>query len=178
VNFFRTNTEDEIFFNPATFANENLDGETRRQGVEVSFDAGVNKWWSLNGSYTYLVAEITGGQFKDSDIPDAPAHKATLGTALSNGGLTFRLDGIYVGERRFISDFSNEFSNQHDYMVFNTKFLYKWKVLTAFVDINNILNEEYSEYGVIGFNPMTFQNEEAFYPSPERNIMFGLSMDL
>jgi iron complex outermembrane receptor protein len=178
VNFFRIDTEDEIFYNLISFANENLDGETRRQGVEVSFNAGLNEWWSLNGSYTYLDGEITSGQFKDNEIPDAPEHKATAGTVLSKSGFTFALDGIYVGDRVFISDFANDFSDQDEYLVFNTKFMYKWKVLTAFLDINNIFDNEYSEYGVIGFNSATFQNEEAFYPSQKRNFLFGISVDI
>jgi outer membrane receptor protein involved in Fe transport len=50
-------------------------------------------------------------------------------------------------------------------------------MLTAFLDINNILDKKYSEFGVIGFNDATFENEEAFYPSPERNFLAGLSID-
>jgi iron complex outermembrane receptor protein len=34
LNFFRMDIKNEIFFNPSTYANENLDGLTRRQGVE------------------------------------------------------------------------------------------------------------------------------------------------
>ena len=34
INLFRLDTRKEIFFNPVTFSNDNLDGKTRREGVE------------------------------------------------------------------------------------------------------------------------------------------------
>jgi outer membrane receptor protein involved in Fe transport len=84
------------------------------------------------------------------------------------------VNGIYVGGRPFVSDFANVFSNQSSFFVLNGKMMYQWKALTAFLDINNITNREYAEYGVIG----GFPNEKAFYPSPERNFLLGLSMEL
>ena len=44
ANFFRIDTDDEIFFNLATFMNENLDGTSRRDGVEFSFSAQPFDW--------------------------------------------------------------------------------------------------------------------------------------
>jgi hypothetical protein len=38
------------------------------------------------------------------------------------------------------------------------------------------LNEKYSEFGLSGFNPNTFAFEEAFYPSPERNISLSATV--
>ena len=85
------------------------------------------------------------------------------------------VDAIYVGERPFISDFSNHFSNQEDYLVVNTKLKYKWKNITAFLNINNITDEEYSEYGALSTFPIT---ETAFYPSPKINFLAGVSIEL
>ena len=42
-----------------------------------------------------------------------------------------------------------------------------------FLDINNVTDKKYSEYGVLGGFPL----EEAFYPSPERNVLFGVSAE-
>jgi outer membrane receptor protein involved in Fe transport len=81
---------------------------------------------------------------------------------------------VYIGERPFISDFSNDFSNQQGYLVLNAKFTYQWKSLKAFLDINNLTNKEYAEYGVIGGYPL----EKSYYPSPKRNFLVGISMAL
>ncbi|MBI5676307.1 MAG: TonB-dependent receptor [Nitrospirae bacterium] len=174
VNFFRIDTDDEIFFNPVSYANENMDGKTRRDGVEISFDAKPLKWLELNGSYTYMSATIEGGQFKGNDIPNVPNHKTALSAVIDMGrGFTAALNGIYVGERPFISDFAGNFEEQENYLVMNGKLKYKWHNLTAFLDINNITDSEYSEYGVLGGYPL----EKAFYPSPKRNFLAGVTVD-
>ena len=175
LNFFRINTDKEIVFNPATYTNENLDGMTRRDGAEISLSAKLNKWLTVRGGYAYLNAKIKGGQFKGNHVPNVPKHKATLDAVSSLGrGFTFMLNGIYIGGRPFVSDFADAFSNQKSYFVFNGKITYQWKALRAFLDINNITDKEYSEYGVIGGFPI----EKSFYPSPERNFLVGLSMEL
>ncbi|NCP03628.1 MAG: TonB-dependent receptor [Deltaproteobacteria bacterium] len=174
INVYRLDTDDEIFFNPGTFANENLDGKTRRDGLEATFHAEPTKWLTVNGGYTYLVAAIEDGQFMGKKIPDVPKHKATLGTTLSlGGGFSIALNGIYVGKRPFISDFANAFDNQDDYVVLNAKLKYVWKFITAFFDINNLTNNDYSEYGAL----RTFPVEKAFYPSPKINVLLGISAE-
>jgi iron complex outermembrane recepter protein len=175
INFFRIDTKNEIFFNPVTYTNENLDGKTRRDGIEVSLSAEVNKWLTVKGGYTYLDATVKGGAFRGKDVPNVPKHKAALEVISSLGkGFTIALNGIYIGERPFISDFSNDFSNQTSYVVLNGKITYQWKSLKVFLDINNVMNKEYSEYGVIGGFPI----EKAFYPSPKINFFAGLSVEL
>ena len=174
INVFRIDTNDEIFYNPSTYANENLDGKSRRDGVEISFSAQPLAWVTLNGSYTYQDATIKEGRFKGSDIPGVPDRKASLATVFSlSRGFSVMLNGIYVSARPFISDFENTYTAQEDYTVINSKFKYQWEALTAFLDINNITDEEYSEYGVIG----GFPAEKAYYPSPGRNFLAGLTFD-
>jgi iron complex outermembrane receptor protein len=175
INIFRIDTDNEIFYNPVAYANENLDGMTRRDGIEVSVSAKATRWLTLKGGYTYLDATVKGGAFRGKDIPNVPKHKAVLELISSLGkGFTFVLNGVYIGERPFVSDFSNDFSNQKSYLVLNGKITYQWKSLRAFLDINNIMNKRYSEYGVIGGFPI----EKAFYPSPKRNFLAGLSVEL
>jgi iron complex outermembrane receptor protein len=175
INIFRIDTQNEIFYNPDSFANENLDGKTRRDGFEFSI-AKTFKKVTLKGNYTYTDATIQNGQFADKAIPNVPRHKAAISGLFSLGkGVSLMVDAIYVGERPFISDFSNQFNNQEDYLVVNTKLKYKWKNVTAFLNINNITDEEYSEYGAISTFPIT---ETAFYPSPKINFFAGVSVEL
>ncbi|MBI4698807.1 MAG: TonB-dependent receptor [Nitrospirae bacterium] len=171
-NLFRIDTESEIFFNPLTFLNENLDAKSRRDGVEISVSGKPYDWLELNGSYTYMDAKIKGGSFAGKALPDVAHNKATAGVAVFPvKGLTVSLKGIFVGKRPFISDFANDFNKQSGYLIVNSKIKYEWKGLTAFLDINNLTDKEYSEYGVLGGFPV----EKAFYPSPKRNFMAGLS---
>lgn len=173
-NLFRIDTDDEIVFNPATYINENLDGKTRRDGIEISLSAKPVDWLTLKGGYTYLDAEIKEGAFKGKNVPNVPTQKVDVYVLTSLGkGFTVTLNGAYVGERPFISDFSNEYGNQESYITLNGKLQYQRKSLTAFLDINNLTNNEYSEYGVIGGFPL----ERAFYPSPRISFLAGLSME-
>lgn len=173
VNIFRIDTKDEIIYNPSSFSNENLDGETRRDGFELSVTKTFNKM-AFSGNYTFTDATIRDGQFADKKFPNVPRHKASLSSLFTIGkGLSLVIDGIYVGERPFISDFSNDFEDQEDYLIVNTKLKYQWKTITAFLNINNITDEEYSEYGGISTFPIT---EPGFFPSPEINFLAGISV--
>ena len=113
--------------------------------------------------------------FSGRQVPNIPQHKAGAeGQYSPFKDFTVILNGNYVGTRRFISDFSNDFSKQKSYFVVNNKYRYKWKDVTLFLDINNLTNQKYSEYGVIG----GFPAEKAYYPSPGINFMSGLSFAL
>ena len=178
VNFFYIDTENEIIYDPASGffgANVNLDGKTRRDGVEVVLSKVYEKM-TLSGSYTYTDAKIIGGHYDGNKFPNVPRHKATVNALFSLWhGISLNVNGFWVGKRPFVSDFANAFDDQEDYFVLNTKLKYRWKNLTAFLNINNLTNEEYSEYGVLS----TFSSpwEEAFYPSPKINFLAGISAD-
>ncbi|MGW8273231.1 MAG: hypothetical protein ACWGN7_07575, partial [Thermodesulfovibrionales bacterium] len=79
---------------------------------------------------------------------------------------------LYVGERPFVGDFSNSLGQQESYFVVNAKILYAWKSVSAYLDINNITNTNYAEYGTV------YGTQKAFYPSPDRNFFAGLSLSL
>jgi iron complex outermembrane receptor protein len=174
LNLFRIDTDDEIFFNPVSFQNENLNGATRRNGVEISLGAKMSEWLTLKGQYTYTDAKIRGGTFEGKDIPNVPQNIVSFEAVSSPGkGFTVVLNGVYVGKRPFVSDFSNTFDDQKNYVVLNSKIQYLWKSLTAFLDIYNLTGKEYSEFGSVS----AFPAEKAFYPSPKRNFLAGLKID-
>jgi len=174
VNFFRIDTENEIIYNPNSFSNENLDGKTRRDGFEFSVTKIFDKV-TLSGNYTFTDATIRNGQFADKAFPNVPRHKAALTGLFALGkGFSLNVDGLYVGKRPFISDFSNDFEDQEDYLIVNAKLKYQWKKITAFLNINNITDKEYSEYAGISTFPII---ETGFFPSPKINFLAGVSAD-
>lgn len=173
INFFRLDTEDEIFFNPSTFSNANLDGETRREGIEMvlGFDlANID----LTGTYTYRKSEIRGGVFEGKEVPNVPNHQASIDAAwYLMDNWTVVVSGVYAGERYLESDYANFFPKQDDYVVFGSKLKYQWRNWMFFLDANNLLDEKYSGYGVLSVPPV----EPAFYPSPDRNFLIGARFD-
>ncbi|MEN8232966.1 MAG: TonB-dependent receptor, partial [Thermodesulfobacteriota bacterium] len=171
INLFRIETDDEIYLNPVVFVNENLDGMSRRDGMEIAL-AWTYDRLSLRGGYTYTDAVLEEGQFAGKNVPGVPQHKADLEARYQFAkGFSAVLTGSYIGERSFESDFSNAFAEQDDYVLVNAKIMYKRDQFNGFLNLNNLTNEKYSEYGVLGGFPV----EQAFYPSPEFNVMGGVT---
>jgi iron complex outermembrane receptor protein len=176
IHFFHIDTAGEIFYNPYTYGNENLDGKTRREGIELSLNWRALDRLSFFMAYTYLfTAVVDGGQFDGKRIPTVPRHKAAAGVLVSfTKDMSLNLAGIYTGGRPFSGDFQNRFSDQESCFVLNAKLQYRWSRFKAYLSVNNLLDRKYSEYGAIG----TFPEEKAYYPSPELNALIGLAVDL
>ncbi len=173
VNIFRLDTNDEIFFNPVTFANENFDGDTLRQGIELKASKSFSKIL-LTGSYTFRDTEIDGGLFDGNEIPNVPRHQFTVGAeARFLERFRLNLDGSYIGERPFISDFANVYDYQDSYFVLAAKLAYLFEKGSAYLTINNLLNEEYYQYGGINF-----LGEPGIQPAPKINFLVGVTFDI
>jgi iron complex outermembrane receptor protein len=169
INFFHSDTTDEIFYNSVSFANENLDGRNRRRGVEIAMTKTFESI-ALHGNYTYMDATIESGQYAGNKFPNIPEHNAAFDAQFTFGtGLVLGISGVYVGERPFVSDFTNAHSNQDAYFVANAKLTYQWQQFTMYADFNNITDTDYSEYGGIDWT-----GEKGFYPSPRFNFLFGV----
>lgn len=76
-------------------------------------------------------------------------------------------DYNYVGSSRVISDQANNFDKLDSYYTIDAKLAYKYKMLKAFIGVNNLTDRKYSEYGVMG----------NFYPAPERNFFAGIQFE-
>lgn len=178
ANLFRISTKDEIFYNPDTGTNANLDGTVSRNGIEIAMNSRLSEMLEVGVGYTYIDAEIKNGMFEGNAFPNVPKNKIT-GEVLvfPVKGLMLALNAVFTDSRPFISDFSNSFEGQEEFLVVNSKFQYQWKNIMAFLDLNNLLDEDYSEYGVLGFNLDTFEYERAYYPSPRRNFLAGVSVE-
>jgi len=169
VTFFQIDTEDEIFFNPVTFLNENYP-ETRRQGVEAGATFRPIEWLSLWGNYSYVRARLRKGPFSGNDIPFVPSHKAAAGADIHLGkGFLFNTRFIFVGSRYLISDFENTTDKLDKFYTVDARLSYAYKGLKAFVGVNNLFDRKYYEFGsFVG-------GTQFFSPSPERNWLAGVS---
>jgi len=171
--FFHVDVENELFYNPSTFENTNHP-ETSHQGIELGVNAGLFKILTIYGNYTYETAEFEKNPYKNNEIPAVPKHKGNLGFRIHDAvpGFIFSADYSYVGSSYLISDQENNFRKLDHHYTIDARVSYEWKMLNAFVGVNNITNQEYSEYAVMD----TFLTTRNFYPSPERNWMAGLKV--
>ena len=171
LTLFRAEIEDEIFFNRPVFTNENYP-KTLHQGIEVGARAEVLKHVAVIGNYTYEKATFEKGPYQNETIPAVPYHRANVGLRIFDvlPGVELAVDYSYYGSSYAVSDFENNFEKLDDYFTVDLKLSYEWKMIRTFVGVNNLTNEKYSEYGVIGGTPL----QTNFYPMPERNFVFGL----
>lgn len=170
LTLFRMNLKNELYYNPATYANENYD-KTRHQGFEFSFDSKIIKNIGLFSNYSYTKATFKDGTYDDKNIPMVPRHKGSLGiNFLLPKNINLNILGNYVGERYFINDQANSLSRLNGYFVADTNISYAYKDFTIMVVVNNIFDKKYSEYGVC--NSTT--GAKNYYPNPARNFSLKL----
>jgi vitamin B12 transporter len=75
LTYFEATLEDEIFtdFSVFPFTAGNRTDESRRRGIELTFDAALGRAWDLHAAYTYVDAEEAGAE----EVRRAP-HIASL----------------------------------------------------------------------------------------------------
>jgi iron complex outermembrane receptor protein len=173
---FRVSTDDEIFFNPVGGsgfgANENLAGRTRRTGIEASVSALVGPA-TVSGTVALLDADIEGGPYDGQGIPSVAARRATVRLrAPLPAGVSVGIDGAYVGPRRFEGDFADQFGRQDGYVLVDLKVAHERERTRVFVDLKNLFDCDYSEFGVLG----GFPRQRAFYPSPGIHALAGVDL--
>jgi len=171
LSFFRMNVENELYYNPLTFANENYD-KTRHQGIELSFNTKFFSKVGFFGNYSYTKANFEKGVYDKKIVPMVPRDKASLGLMfLLPKNITFNILGNYVGSRYFINDQANNFSRLSGYITADANISYVLRDFSITAAVNNMFDRMYSEYAVC--NSTT--GAKNYYPSPGRN--FSLKAD-
>lgn len=164
--FFRMNVENELYYNPLTYANENYD-KTRHQGAELSFDSRLYKKIGLFGNYSYTKSTFRGGVYDKKMVPMVPEHKASFGLRFSlPKNITLNIQGSYVGKRYTINDQANNFTRLPGYFTTDTNFSYAINDFTLTGAVNNIFDRMYSEYAVCN----STSGAKNYYPSPGRSF--------
>ena len=178
LNYFHIHSDNELFFNPAGGAfgfgaNENLDGTSKRQGVEFS-GGRRSQTLSVSGNYSYTNAKILEGVFVGRTIPNVPRHRSTIEFAFQpTQTIGVIMNGTYVGTRLFESDYQNAFGNQDRYVVINLKLRHEQGRVNTFIEVRNLTDHKYADYGVLGGFPI----ERAFFPSPGINVRVGTTLE-
>ena len=163
--------DDEIYYNPITYINDNYD-KTERRGIELGIDWSLTESLNIFSNFAFCRAVFDSGAFGGNQIPAVPEYKATL-------GLNWRMDDVwklnaflnYMGESYFISDPQHNYPRMKDYATVDIKISYKFAESSVFMGINNLFDKKYSEYGAI-----SFLGERGYYPSPGRNFTTGCSL--
>jgi iron complex outermembrane receptor protein len=174
---YHMKVRDELFLNPAIGffgENENID-KTKHQGAEIGFTAELFDFLSFFGNYTYTEAEFESDPYKGNTIPLIPRHSFNLGADIKlNESILLALKTNWIGKRFLENDVENIKEKLPSYLTADMKFSYQYKMVTAYIGVNNIFNKEYSEYGAFGSSSGNIK----FYPAPERNYYGGIRISL
>ncbi len=168
LTYFRARLENEIngfVYDPVAFAftAENVDGNSDRQGVELTFDASLTQTLSLKGSYTYTDATEPNSGGRDVDELRRPRH---LGSTTLNWQVAERLNIVlnaqYNGHQddQYFPPWPQPSARVEldDYTLVNLSAQYQAsKSLTVYTRLENLLDEDYEEvfgYESLGFGAM------------------------
>jgi len=170
VTLYRASFDNEIFYNPATYTNENHP-ETLHRGIEIGAKVEPCRFFSCFANYTYERATFEKEPFEKNDIPAVPTNRGNFGFTLHDfiPGIVLTAQYNYVGPGYAISDQANQYEKLDSYHTIDSRIAYKWKSLEAFFGINNITNEKYSQYAAAGWSGVVY------YPSPGRNWVAGIN---
>jgi iron complex outermembrane receptor protein len=198
---FRTDVRDDIFSVSPTgtigIFFQNI-SDTRRQGIELSARATFRRLIDAYLGYTYTeatfredvvlatprltagctVAPCTQRVRKGNDIPLIPNHRLNAGLDYHpTTWLTLSLTGSYVGEQRFRGDEENVEAPLKGYFVLNAGIRARWRQLTGFVWVFNLLNDKHETFGTFAPNAKLPGDpiQPFVTPAPPINVLAGLS---
>jgi outer membrane receptor protein involved in Fe transport len=142
----------------------------------MSLKARYQKLFDLFVNYTFTKATFesnvllfSGQVQKGDEFPMVPRHRVGAGVNVRPlDGLTVSLLGTYVGRQYLLNDEPNEGKKLDDYFVLNTRLAYEWKNFTAYFTVNNLTNQKYATFGIVGA-------ERFLVPAPGINVFGGIS---
>ena len=151
---YRINLRNEIFFDPLTFSNRNLQ-PTQRQGVELEGRWQASAALDVHVNYTYAEATFREGQMGGVSIagkrvPLVPRHaiNAGLGWAFAEKARA-DVDVRHVGSSLFDADETNTFGRKIPaYTVADVKLTYRHAGWLLNAGVRNLFDKKYFSYGV------------------------------
>ena len=173
LTLFYSKTDNEIYYNPYTFANGNYD-RTKRQGIEAAVFIDPIKDLNISVQYSYTDARFDGGDFDRNIVPLVPKDKFSIKTSYLWKNLTTNIVLTYLGSRYMISDQRNQMPKLPGVALVDMNFKYRLKAFEGIFGIKNLTGKRYSEYGVVSY-PFLQPPRANYYPSPERQFFCGLS---
>ena len=144
---FYSKLTDEIFLDPVTFANTNID-KSYKYGIEIQDQWQLTENFKANLNYSYTLAKIdsddsSSGAFNGKRTPGVSPHTASLGLSyqVTNKG-TLTLSETFRSKAHAINDFANNFSQkQRAYSTTDIGYQHKVDNITLYAQVNNLFDQ-------------------------------------
>lgn len=141
---FYAKLNDEIYFNPLTFSNTNLD-KTHKYGLELQDVWQIRPWLAARLNYTWTRAVIDrendgGGAYDGKDLPGVPRHSARVGLDWQPfDRLGLQLAHTWRSQAYALEDFANAFNQrQRAYRSTDLALRYRLKHLEVVASVENL----------------------------------------
>lgn len=182
VAVFRSNLDNEIYYNPVSGANTNLK-KSHKYGLELSERWQASDSLALSAKYTFTKAVIdtqsaSGTSYNGKEVPGVPRNTVVLGIDYkpwAGGALnvahTWR-DSAYA-----ISNFANDDSlhRQSIYSSTSLAFRQRWKNIEGFVGIDNLFDRQNGQWVYANY---TTEPVNVYPVDFRRTARVGIKVDL
>lgn len=148
---FYADVDNEIYFNPFTFANTNLD-QTHKYGFEIQDHWQITDKLSSAIIYTHTRAVIdkdtSGAGANGQEVPGVPKHTANANLNYKPWENTnINISHSWRSQAYAIGDFNNSLpEKQADFHSTNAAFSYQYKNLQWFASVSNIFEHKNGLY--------------------------------
>ena len=173
---YQTFTEDEIYYDSAeTGINrtyKNIDGETKRQGLELSLEHNFKKL-TIRETYSRINPKISDGAYEGNNIPGASKNLFNLNISYDfTSKFSLAMNNYYVGSYYAKGDLENTGEKVDNYWVTDLMAFYDFKNnLKLEGGIRNLCNEKF--YDSVSYSNTT--GLLSYYPAEERTYYIGFN---
>lgn len=169
---FRANLNSEIYYDPFTFANTNID-RSHKQGVEVHQYWKATPDFSINASYAWTKALIdhensAAGSYDGKEMPGVPGHSVNLAATYAlDARSVVTVNHSWRDKSYAISDFdNNNVQRQAAFESTSLSFRHKRESIDWFVTIDNLFGRR---------NAM-WAGDDTIYPTTfSRRLVAGIN---
>jgi len=176
---YQTLTEDEIYYDSPGSKSErtykNIDGETKRQGLELSLEHSFGKL-TIKETYSRINPEISDGKYKGNKIPGASKNLFNLNVSYDlTPKFSLAMNNYYVGSYYAKGDLKNVGGKVDNYWVTDLMAFYDFQNgLKIEGGIRNLCNEKF--YDSVSYS--NSKNSLSYYPAEERSYYIGFNYTL
>lgn len=167
ASLYRLDLKDELLYDPAIFANINLD-RTRRDGLLLEAERQLSPRLSIGGQYSFTDATYRAGHFKGNDVPWVSRHSASAHLSYELlAGLRAYLEAVHTGSRHYSGDDANAQPRAGGYTLFNAALSYDYQQFNGKLRVNNLTGKQYDSHAGWAGQPY-------YYPAPQEQVQLSI----
>ncbi len=176
LTLYRMDSANEIRYDHASGENINA-ADIRRYGVVATAQLSPSSAWLITPKINLQKAKYQAGSFDGKDIGLVPVVTSSLGVSYKpTSNLTYTSYLNYVGKQRYEGDEENTLNKMPSFVTFDLTAVYKYGAWESSVNIKNVFDKRYANYGGYGFvqtAPGSNGYSYYYYPSDPRAIFLS-----